>query len=192
MGTTQPIRDLDDLEKLKNYYLTEHPNMRNYALINTGVNTALRISDVLALRWKDVYNFEAERLQKYIMITEKKTGKKACIAINRNLQQTLLLYKEALQSPQPMDYLFEGRVPGKPLCRSQAFRIIKNACADLSISCQISCHSLRKTFGYHAYNSGVNPTMLMLIFNHSSFDITKRYLGIEQDDKDQVFLKLNL
>ena len=58
MGTTQPIRDLEELEKLKNYYLKEHPNMRNYALIKTGVNTALRISDILALRWKDVYNFE--------------------------------------------------------------------------------------------------------------------------------------
>lgn len=192
MGTTEPIRDIEELEKLKNYYLTEHPNMRNYALIQTGVNTALRISDILALHWKDVYNFEGERFQKYIIVNEKKTGKRACIAINRSLRETLTLYMEALGECQPADYLFEGRMPGRPLCRSQAFRVIKNACADLAISCQISCHSLRKTFGYHAYNAGVNPTMLMLIFNHSSFEITKRYLGIEQDDKDQVFLNLNL
>lgn len=192
MGTTQPIRNLEELESLKNYYLTEHPNMRNYALIHTGVNTALRISDILALRWKDVYNFEWGRFQKYITINEKKTGKKACIAINRALKETFTLYMETLEERKPTDYLFEGRRPGTPLCRSQAFRIIKNACADLAISCEISCHSLRKTFGYHAYNAGVNPTMLMLIFNHSSFEITKRYLGIEQDDKDQVFLNLNL
>ena len=68
----------------------------------------------------------------------------------------------------------------------------QRACADLSFSCQISCHSLRKTFGYQAYNAGVNPTMLMMIFNHSSFAVTKRYLGIEQEDKDQVFLNINL
>lgn len=192
MGTTQPIRDLNDLERLKNYYLTEHPNMRNYALIHTGVNTALRISDILSLRWEDVYDYNRKKFQKYIILNEKKTGKKACIAINQNLHHTLSMYMDTLNNPQPDDYVFAGRTPGTPLCRTQAFRIIKNACADLSISCQISCHSLRKTFGYHAYNAGVNPTMLMLIFNHSSFEITKRYLGIEQDDKDQVFLNLNL
>lgn len=75
MGTTEPIRDIEELEKLKNYYLTEHPNMRNYALIQTGVNTALRISDILALHWKDVYDFEGERFQKYIIINEKKRAK---------------------------------------------------------------------------------------------------------------------
>lgn len=32
----------------------------------------------------------------------------------------------------------------------------------------------------------------MDIYNHSSYAITKRYLGIEQDDKDDVFLHLNL
>lgn len=54
----------------------------------------------------------------------------------------------------------------------------------------ISCHSLRKTFGYHAWKQSVPPTMLMDIYNHSSYQITKRYLGIDQDDKDQVFEKI--
>lgn len=192
MGTTEPIRDLDELERLKNYYLKDHPNLRNYALIHTGLNTALRISDILALHWKDVYSFEGKQFRKYIIITEKKTKKRTCIAINQNLRQTLTMYMEAIEDPKPMDFLFEGRKPGRALCRSQAFRIIKRACADLAISCQISCHSLRKTFGYQAYNAGVNPAILMIIFNHSSFAVTKRYLGIDQDDKDQVFLNLNL
>ena len=54
----------------------------------------------------------------------------------------------------------------------------------------ISCHSLRKTFGYHAWKQSVPPAMLMDIYNHSSYQITKRYLGIDQDDKDQVFEKI--
>ena len=102
------------------------------------------------------------------------------------------MYLESLPSPQPEHYIFHGNTPSSALSRSQAFRIIKYACKELNLSEHISCHSLRKTFGYHAWNSGVNPAMLMLIYNHSSFSITKRYLGIEQDDKDQVFLNLNL
>lgn len=47
MAQTQPIRNTEEIEQLKNYYLKDNPNMRNYALITTGLNTALRISDIL-------------------------------------------------------------------------------------------------------------------------------------------------
>ena len=57
MGTTQPIRDISEIEELKNYYYYEKPNLRNYALICLGINSALRISDLLTLRWDNVYDF---------------------------------------------------------------------------------------------------------------------------------------
>lgn len=192
MSAAQPIRDLNELKSLKNYYLKVHPNLRNYTLISTGINTALRISDILCLKWGDVYNFEFEIFHRHIILTEQKTGKKTCIAINRSLHQALLQYQNSLNGVKAEDYIFPGRYPDTHLSRSQAFRIIKQACEKLQLSEQISCHSLRKTFGYHAWNSGADPTILMMIYNHSSFSITKRYLGIEQDDKDQIFYNINL
>ena len=57
MSTSQPIRDTQDLTALREFYLKDEPNMRNYVLICLGVNSALRISDLLELKWKDVYNF---------------------------------------------------------------------------------------------------------------------------------------
>ncbi len=192
MSTAQPIRDLTELEEFKNYYLEIQPNIRNYTLITTGINTALRISDILSLTWGQVYNFQTHRFQKYIHITEQKTGKETRIAINQNLRNAFSRYLNSLNSVCPADYIFWGKTPKQPLSRSQAFRIIKNASVNQDLSEHISCHSLRKTFGYHAWNSGVSPVVLMLIYNHSSFDITKRYLGIEQEDKDAVFLNLNL
>ena len=56
----------------------------------------------------------------------------------------------------------------------------------------ISCHSLRKTFGYHAWKMGTPTALIMNIYNHSSIEITKRYLSIYQDDKDALYKSMNL
>ena len=50
-----------------------------------------------------------------------------------------------------------------------------------------SCHSLRKTFGRQVYNmnsenSELALVKLMELFNHSSVAITKRYLGLRQEE----------
>ena len=72
MSQTQPIRKNEEIEKLNNYYLINKPNIRNYALIITGLNTALRISDILSLKWGQVYDFDKETFLKHIQITEQK------------------------------------------------------------------------------------------------------------------------
>ena len=77
MGTTQPIRNKKTLENFRNYYKKEENKPRNYALIVFGLNSALRISDILNLKWKDVCN-SAGYLE-HIIVTEKKTGK--CVGI---------------------------------------------------------------------------------------------------------------
>lgn len=192
MGTTQPIKSIRELDALKDYYLSTKPNLRNYALITMGINTALRIGDILSLTWSEVYDFDTGHFREHIIVREHKTGKENIIAANKNVIHSLTIYKESLTYAAPSGYVFAGRYDNTALSRSQAFRIIKQACSKLHLPDNISCHSLRKTFGYHAWASGVNPAVLMIIFNHSSFQVTKRYLGIEQDDKDRVFLSLNL
>ena len=196
MNLAQPIKKTRDLENFKNYYKEIKPNDRNRLLIILGLNTALRISDILSLKWKYIYDFEKKEYKNHIMITEQKTGKTSQIYINSNVLNALKDYKKSLeQRKQIVDsntYLFNHSNKNVPITRSQAFRIVKEAADHYSISGVISCHSLRKTFGYHAWKQGASPALLVTIFNHSSFDITKRYLGIEQDDKDQIFKKIKL
>lgn len=84
MGTTQPIRNRKELQKFSTYYQTVKPHPRNYALIILGLNTALRISDLLQLQWFDVYDFYTQRFREHLLILEQKTGKQNYIALNKN------------------------------------------------------------------------------------------------------------
>ncbi|MCI9531819.1 MAG: tyrosine-type recombinase/integrase [Lachnospiraceae bacterium] len=192
MSATQPIKNIEDIEALKNYFFAVKPNMRNYAMTCLGINSALRIGDLLNLNWQDVYDFSKGRFLKHITTIEKKTGKRTQIALNRNAVEALNIYKESLLDVQPADFLFPGKHKGTALSRCQAFRVLNDAGHELHFEIEISCHTLRKTFGYHACKAGAQPTILMRVFNHSSFQNTKRYLGIDQDEKDEVFLNMNL
>lgn len=197
MNTAQPIRKEEDLHHFKEYYRTVCPNRRNYLLLVIGLNTALRISDILSLRWGDVYDFKLKRYREHLCITEQKTDKKSMIYINRNIKRALMEYKDYLtrqkKIPGEETFLFEsGTRKGCSISRVQAFRIVKKAAAACRLEGVVSCHSLRKTFGYYAWQQGIKPALLMNIYNHSSFQITVRYLGIEQDDRDSIFRDIEI
>lgn len=193
MSTTQPIKKPDDIERLKQYFY-RNGELRNYALITLGVNTALRISDLLRLKWQDVWNFNTYSFREHVIITEQKTGKVANIYLNTSCRTCLKELQQSLPDGViPSGYIFRSRTGNnRPISRNRAYVIIKKACRSLGYEDNISCHSLRKTFGYHAWKQGIYPTVIMSIYNHSSMEITKRYLSIEQDDKDEVFKNIML
>lgn len=192
MGTTQPIRDTNALAQFEEYYKGTHPSLRNYTLIQLGLHTALRISDLLSLQWQDVIDYKRRQCRSHICLIERKTGKCSRIALCAPVKKLLLqLFDE--RKPAPTDYPFSrDNDYSKPLSRSQAYRIVRTAAENSIHTANIGCHSLRKTFGYHAWKQGTSPALLMDIFNHSSFDVTKRYLGITQDERDEVFLNILL
>jgi integrase len=84
----------------------------------------------------------------------------------------------------------------------QAYRIINQAAEMVGlvvrdhqeriVKGEIGTHTLRKTFGYHAYKNGTDIVLLQDIFNHSSPSTTLRYIGITEDDKQEVYLSSNL
>ena len=84
MGTTQPIRNKDELMAFRMYYKDIRPNSRNYCLIVMGLNTALRISDLLRLKWDNVYNFKHHEFRTHFLINEQKTGKNNYVTLNCN------------------------------------------------------------------------------------------------------------
>ena len=187
MSAAQPISKYADVKRFKEYFLKKG-EYRNYMLVTVCLNTALRIYDVINLKWSDIF-IENDKFKKYIELKEKKTGKINRIYINDEIKKAVRLYIR--EEGKKGEYLFASRKGGH-ITRVCAFEIIAKGGKGAELNYKISCHSLRKTFGYHAWRKGVPPALLMKIYNHSSFEITKRYLCIEQEDKDNVYKALAL
>lgn len=192
MSTSEPLRTTQDIEKIKNYFLKQN-KLRDYTLFTLGINTALRIGDLLNLKWKDVYDIDTELFSDHIILTEQKTQKRTVIKLNDSALMALERLKNHLEEIIPEYYIFKSR-NGKnnPIHRSRAYVIIRNAAITSNVKGVICCHSMRKTFGYHAWKGGFPPALIMEIYNHSSINITKKYLSINQDDKDMLFKKISL
>jgi len=142
------------------------------------------------MRWEDVYDFERNRVRPSVTLKEKKTKKPQEIALNKEILNALALY--ATSNAKRGRFLIKNPDTEKAISRIQAYRLIRAAGEALDFQTRVSCHSLRKTFGYHAWKSGVSPAVIMDIYNHSSLAVTKRYLGVTQDDKNEVYLTLEL
>lgn len=175
MELVQPIRDKSKIEEMKVELLKS--GYKNYLMFIIGINTGLRISDILNLRVCDVMN------RSHINITEQKTGKMKRFLINSMLRVEIDKYIKGLS---PDDYLFQSRKGiNSPISRVQAYRILNSAANSIGIQ-EVGTHTLRKTFGYWHYQQYKDVALLQEIFNHSAPSITLRYIGITEDIKDKT------
>lgn len=174
MNAVSPIRSKRKIEELKKAL---SPMYRLMFVI--GINSALRVSDLLKLKVKDV------RDRDYITLVEQKTKKTKRFKLNAAIKREVKAYL-ATGDFKDEDYLFKSPRGNKPITRIAAYKALNKAAKQVGLE-EIGTHSLRKSFGYHAWKAGVDIATLQRIFNHSHPLITQRYLGITQDDIDNVY-----
>ncbi|MFY0545481.1 site-specific integrase [Brevibacillus sp. H7] len=174
MNYVEPIRYERKLNQMKALLMKQSHS--DHFLLVLGINTGLRISDLLRLRVGDV------RGKSHIMITEKKTGKRKRFKINDKLRKQIDKYTAGMRED---DYLFASKKRPQPITRVRAYQIINGAARKVGLS-EIGTHTLRKTFGYHFYQRTKDVATLQMIFNHSHPSITLRYIGINQDLMDEA------
>ncbi len=185
--TVEPIRNK---VKIKQMYQYLSGRDLKYGLIyKFGLNTGLRISDILPLKLNQILNSDGS-FRDYLVIKERKTKKEKKIKLNTILRKTITAYVRECHIRYE-DYLFPSKKGGY-VGRIQAYRVLKEA-ADLIGIENFGTHSLRKTWGYWTYKiSKYNIGLIMDTFNHSSQNITLRYIGVNQDQKDELYSLVQL
>ena len=174
----QPLRTTYEIEQMREALGQTNQASRNLLLFNFGINTGLRISDIISLRVEDVKGKTS------FIIKEGKTQKPRKIYLNSLLAQLTDYINDDLNGADT-GYLFPSRKGDSHISRVQAYRIVANSGKACGYD-YVGTHTMRKTFGYFFYKQTKDIAMLMDIFNHSSQDVTRRYIGITEEEKENA------
>lgn len=155
-------------------------------LIHIGSYTGLRISDLLGLKWEHFLGKDS------YVITEGKTGKHRTLYYHMDTKELVVRMNLVLQ-PAPEEYIFLNRF-GEVLSQQFINRKLKAINIKYKLGIKYSTHSFRKSFGRRIWSNNSNSekslVLLSQIFNHSSIAITRRYLGIREEEIKNVYLSL--
>lgn len=165
----QPFRSETEIDDFLFFLRRTKNSKRDVFLFLFGLNTGLRMSDIVKLKVRDINKPEP-------IITEKKTGKKKRLFLD-GIQD---IVQEYIKDMNDDDYLFPSRQGGH-ITVNTIYKLYIKIGRELGRD-DIGCHTLRKTYGRFYYLKTHDIATLMYLFNHSSEKITKRYIGITDDD----------
>lgn len=179
-----PIRDKKDIQAIKKI-LRDNP--RDLCLFTLGINTNLRASDLLSIKYDQVAGLSVGG---ELVLQERKTGKDRRITLNQSAVEAIqkLLHSTHYEEG---DYLFKGQ--RGVLTVPSVNRLVKSWCREINLQGNYGSHTLRKTFGYHQrVQLNTSIPELMMMFNHSTQRQTLDYLCIQPDEIKDAYLKLCL
>lgn len=151
---------------------------------------ALRVSDILKLKWGDVYQTSGT------VVTEKKTGKTKNIPIGKNTSEHISELYDKMGNPALCKYVVTNKV-GEPVSRQYINRVVKQWKDKYSLKLgNFSTHTFRKTFGRYVYEKmGRSQEALVYlnqIFRHTSIQTTMIYIGLRDDEIGNIFNSIDV
>lgn len=168
-----PITDRETTNRIK--LQAQQMGKQPYMLILIGLNTGLRISDILPLKVGDI------RGKEWLVLYEKKTGKRTEIPIHPVVEHDVRIMTAGKGDDELLFASRHGKKQGGPIDYVTAYRWVKKACSLAGVDKYVGCHTLRKTYGYNMYKKYHDVGALMKRFNHSSQTVTLRYIGLSRE-----------
>jgi integrase len=169
MQTMAGLKDQALLESLTRSILSKHP--KYIILLNLGIQTGLRISDILKIKSKNItgVNFG---------VTESKTKKRRQLTITDELFNAIQTHKNR-SNLRPDDFLIYSseKKHDRPLSRVQAYRVISKIGKEIAPGVPIGTHSMRKTFAIGLFRMLGSVEEVQKVLGHKYPSTTLRYLG---------------
>ena len=186
MNIVEPIRSENRISQIRGNLLRQD-NPRDYLMFVFGINSGLRIGDILSLRLGDVKDDEGS-IKDHLDIREQKTKKTRRVHFNKQIKQAIDYYIKKADAFDLDRYLFtnEKSKENRPITRIRAYQLINKWCRDVGISHKVGGHTLRKTFGYHLRMQGVSIERISSLLNHQNIKVTFRYIGINDDENKET------
>ena len=182
MKTVSAIKSKKKIMIMKKFL--ENHSTRDYCLFLLGINTGIKLQELLSLRVHDVCGKDKE-IADFLSIPPYCNPP---VYLNATIRRSLKKYINE-NSFMDTDYLFRSRKTANPITRQQAYRIINAAAKNAGIDEPVGMTTLRKTFGYHAYSQGIAISLIQKRLQHASPSETKHFIGVDQET---VPVKINI
>lgn len=187
-----PIKDKNILHEVQDTLLNNFKaGRRNYTIFQVGKATLLRVSDVLALRRSQIFEDDGT-IKRNAYIVDKKTGKANTLYL-RPVEEDLKKYFKWLQEEKlNSEWLFPSiKHPERHITEKQYYKVMAKV-GDLLSLPYLGTHTMRKTGAYMVYEqSHYNIGLVMSLLNHSSEEMTLKYLGLDQVSKEKILDTIN-
>ena len=175
---------------------------RNKLLFLIGMNVGIRASDLRTLKWSfffDENEDEALVFKRFYTLQpmkQRKQKKFVKLYFNQTVKTAINNYIAEYPIENLDDYLFFSRKGDEPITVQGLWNIIKGTAIEAGIKQNIGSHSLRKSFGFWCWHESEDKNKALVIlqqlFNHSSTQTTARYIGILDDEIEDMFNSIEL
>lgn len=145
-------------------------SVKHSAILTTCYAAGLRISEAVRLKPTDI---DSQRM--VVRVEQGKGQKDRYVMLSPKLLDTLRSYWRIVR---PIDWLFPGDIPGKPITKDAVENACQKARRMSGIPKPITPHSLRHAFAVHLLESGTDVRTIQLLLGHRSLATTARYLRI--------------
>ena len=180
MKYVQTIKDANKLQEIQAGLEADESRRgrRMFLMFMTGIYTGLRISDIVKLKAGNVRGDS-------IILREQKTGKASVIPVAVILQRVIA---DRTADMSDDDFLFVSRARGKDgkpkhITTRTAYDDMNEIARRFGLRGSIGCHTMRKTFGYWHYQKNHDLEILRQWFNHSTVNVTRRYIGVDVEER---------
>ncbi len=155
---------------------TKKDKPRLALLLELFYATGARVSEILALRWRDVL-WEERCLRIY-----GKGDKERLVVLTETAYTKLKEYAGGHTPPQNA-YLFTSARTGKPLTRQRFFQQLKELARLANLPPEtVHPHALRHAFATHLLKRGANLMTLKNLLGHTDISTTEIYTHLTQED----------